>query len=606
MNAMRVVVVGSVLALAMVFFALAVDGRGPAPESAAGPDPTGVVLFRDVRVFDGERMHQATRVSVRDGLIEAVGEGLPVPEGATVIDGAGRTLLPGLIDAHVHSFGEARRDALRFGVTTQLDMFSDPGQLAGARAERASLAATDRADLWSAGILATAEGGHGTQFGMPIPTLAAPHEADAWVAARQAEGSDYIKIVREDLHVYGAGRALPTLDAATAAALIESAHARGLKAVAHVSARDHARESLRDGADGLVHIFQDAPADDPLVRLASERGAFVVPTLTVIAGMAGEPSGLADHPQVGPRLSPGQRQTLAARFGDGSRPALIANARDSVRRLHAAGVAILAGTDAPNPNTAYGASIHDELAQLVGTGLTPVEALAAATSVPADAFGLSDRGRIAPGLRADLVLVEGDPGTDISATTAIVGVWKNGHPVPLEFAAATAATLPSGMLSGFDGDGLDAAHGIGWVPTSDRMAGGSSDVSLARIAGGADGSDGALRVAGRITSQAAQPWAGAMYVPATEMMQPVDARALGELVFRARGDGRQYAVLVFSGQAMGLPAVQSFTPGPDWGEVRLALADFAGADFATLRAIAFTAGAPDGEFSIDLDAVEIR
>lgn len=606
MNAMRVVVVGSLLALAVVFYALSGSREVPVPERAAEPKTSDVLLFRDVRVFDGERMHEATQVSVRDGLIEAVGEALPVPEGATIIDGAGRTLLPGLIDAHVHSFGEARRDALRFGVTSQLDMFSDPGQLATARAERASLAATDRADLWSAGILATAEGGHGTQYGMPVPTLTGPDEADAWVAARQAEGSDYIKIVREDLHVYSSERRLPTLDAATARALIESAHARGLLAVAHVSALDHAFESLRDGADGLVHIAQDAPADDRLVALAAARGAFVVPTLTVIAGMSGERSGLADAALVGPRLSSSQRQTLTARFGDGSRPELIANARESVRRLHAAGVAILAGTDAPNPNTAYGASIHDELAQLVSAGLTPAEALAAATSAPADAFGLSDRGRIAPGLRADLLLVDGDPGGDISATTAIVGVWKNGHPVPLEFAAATAATLPQGILSGFDGDGLDAAHGIGWVPTSDRMAGGGSDATLARIADGADGSAGALRVSGRIALKAAQPWAGAMYVPAAEMMQPVDARGLSELVFRARGDGRQYAVLVFSGESVGLPAVQSITPGPDWDEVRLALADFAGADLATLRAVAITAGAPEGAFSLDLDAVEIR
>src|SRR5262249_60162703 len=86
--------------------------------------------------------------------------------------------------------------------------------------------------------------------------------------------------------------------------------------------------------------------------------------------------------------------------------------RDTVKALKAAGVRILAGTDCGNPGTAHGASIHRELALLVAAGLTPAEALAAATAVAAGAFALADRGRIAPGLRADLVLVDGDPTVD--------------------------------------------------------------------------------------------------------------------------------------------------------------------------------------------------
>ena len=99
---------------------------------------------------------------------------------------------------------------------------------------------------------------------------------------------------------------------------------------------------------------------------------------------------------------------------------------EAVRVLRAAGVVILAGTDAPNPGTAQGASLHGELELLVEAGLTPAEALRAATSAPAGVFGLKDRGRLAPGLRADLVLVDGDPSQDIRATRAIVGIWKAG------------------------------------------------------------------------------------------------------------------------------------------------------------------------------------
>ena len=89
-------------------------------------------------------------------------------------------------------------------------------------------------------------------------------------------------------------------------------------------------------------------------------------------------------------------------------------------------VPILAGTDADNPTTSHGASIHRELELLVHSGLTPQEALAAATSVPASAFHLEDRGVIAPGKRADLLLVKGDPTRDIRATRDIVSVWKLG------------------------------------------------------------------------------------------------------------------------------------------------------------------------------------
>src|SRR5699024_6649191 len=108
-------------------------------------------------------------------------------------------------------------------------------------------------------------------------------------------------------------------------------------------------------------------------------------------------------------------------------PALAyANGREGVRMLHEAGVRILAGTDAPNPGTAFGASMHAELELLTNAGLTPSEALAAATSVNAAAFGLGDRGRIEPGLVADLLLVEGDPTQEITATRNIVAVYKRG------------------------------------------------------------------------------------------------------------------------------------------------------------------------------------
>jgi len=605
MNKLHLLLAAGIVLLVGALLAIPSPTTSPPAQTKASPD---TFVVRDVRLFDGERFHERRSVLVRDGRIQSVAADLDLAPGMTVVEGEGRTLLPGLIDAHVHTWGSARRDALRFGVTTVIDMFSDHRALAAARVERASLAATDRADLWSAGTLATAAGGHGTQYGMAIPTLGGPGDADAWVQARQDEGSDFIKIVREDLHVYSDAQALPTLDAATVAALVQAARRRGLMAVVHASAQEAARESLRDGAHGLAHVFQDSAADPAFVALARERGAFVVPTLTVVAGFSGQRSALAEDPRVAPWLSADQRQTLAGRgFFTEAKPALLANARESVRRLHAAGVPILAGSDAPNPNTAHGVSLHEEIAWLATAGLSPAQALAAATSAPADAFGLSDRGRIAPGQRADLLLVEGDPSRDPGQTLAIVSVWKNGREVDRRVEIDRAPVLAPGPISDFEADAIESRVGSGWMATSDRMAGGQSQAALARIEGGAGGSAGALRASGRVQVGAGAVWAGAFLNPGEAMMQPLDASALGELVFQVRSDdGRTLAVMLFSGAEGASPASVSVTPGPQWSEVRLRLSDFPGADLGRLRAIAFTVQAPAGEFHFDLDQVEIR
>ena len=98
--------------------------------------------------------------------------------------------MPGLIDAHAHVYGSALEDAIEAGVTTVLDMFTDPKMAANVRKEQEAGRMLDKADLYSAGILVTAPGGHGTEYGIPIPTLSSPDSAQAFVDARLAEGSD--------------------------------------------------------------------------------------------------------------------------------------------------------------------------------------------------------------------------------------------------------------------------------------------------------------------------------------------------------------------------------------------------------------------------------
>ena len=159
-------------------------------------DPANSFAIRDVRVFDGDRTIDKANVVVTDGRIAAVGPDAAIPNGVPVIDGAGKTLLPGLIDAHVHVFPGAQKDALRFGVTTELDMFDVSHDHAKWKAQRESLARTDEADTWASGVGVTVKGGAPIQSlppGFDVPSLDSAGHAKAFVDARVAEGSDYIK-----------------------------------------------------------------------------------------------------------------------------------------------------------------------------------------------------------------------------------------------------------------------------------------------------------------------------------------------------------------------------------------------------------------------------
>lgn len=390
-------------------------------------------VIENVRVFTGNRAIERANVVVEDGRITRVGRGRG-PRDLPVIDGVGHTLLPGLIDAHAHVLSEGHmRNALRFGVTTQLDMFTRVEFMQAQRARRESNAATDLADLFSAGAPVTSPNGLGTQFGIPFPTLAAPQDARAFVSARLEEGSDYIKVIYEpSVGIF------TTISRETLRAVVEAAHAESTLAVVHISSIEGARHAVEAGADGLAHFFGDQAIDDALVAEIARRGVFVTPTLTIFAELSGDGvrPGLVVDARLTPYLTIGQRAALtepAVAENDPMAPYLarfqVSNALENVRRLRAAGVRILAGDDAPNLG-AHGVSMHGELVLLTRAGLSPAEALRAATLAPAEAFGLHDRGRVEVGARADLVLVHGNPLEDITATRAIVRVFKNGYEVP--------------------------------------------------------------------------------------------------------------------------------------------------------------------------------
>ncbi|MEV6716597.1 amidohydrolase family protein [Lentzea sp. NPDC051208] len=346
--------------------------------------------IENVRVFDGSVVSEPRRV--------VFGESVLADDTAaadTVADAAGGVLLPGLIDAHVHTVrGRADlEDLARWGVTTGLDMGAWPLAFVDEMRRQRGVA-----QILSATIPVVARGGHHARMpGFPAEGIVTgPDEARAFVDRRVADGADYIKIVTEAAPPEG-------MDQATVNALVQAAHEHDLLVVAHSVTTGAFRVAVESGADVSTHAPLDAVLDDDTIARMREIGMVSVPTLTMMEGTA----------------------KLFA--GAGFR---YEHARDTVTAFHDSGIRLLAGTDSNSATGApfapkHGESMHHELELLIAAGLTPGEALASATSLPAQVFGLGDRGVIAAGKRADLLLVDGD----LTATRNIAGLWIAGDRV---------------------------------------------------------------------------------------------------------------------------------------------------------------------------------
>jgi imidazolonepropionase-like amidohydrolase len=443
---------------------LAGCGRGHTFVTRAS-DARPSCVIRNVRVFDAPHatLREGTRdVIVRDGRIESIAPtGVPAA-GLIEVDGHGGTLLPGLVDVHTHTGGSASPPwytelpaqeenlgaFLYAGVTTVLDA----GALTPAifqLHERGRSGALLGPHLYAAGPMFTAPNGHpvGLMRGsLPfwarwyvLPRIArevaTPDAARQAVAALLPDQPDVIKIAADDL-VPGE----PRISTDVIAAIVARAHEGHVRVVAHIGQSRDVLDTVGAGVDALMHDVYTAPITDEAVAKIAAAHVPVVATVSIFDAV--EELGTLDlntrapitrdiaKPAVLTALSafPNDRQrervtamNRAIRAGHAAR-------RANVAKLRAAGVTILAGSDAVNAGQFPGAGLHDELAKLVEAGMTPGEALRAATYDNARflAGPGADFGDVAPGQRADLVLVDGDPTANIAATQRITHVWLEG------------------------------------------------------------------------------------------------------------------------------------------------------------------------------------
>lgn len=442
--------------------------------------PSHAILIKDVAVLDVDtgRRDEHRDVLVRAGRIGEIGEtgSIKEPPGTEVIDGAHATLLPGLVDMHVHSgnpisvpwehpLPHPERNARMFlyaGVTTVLDTGSRDDE-AIERRDRIAAGELLGPRMFAVGPVVTTKGGHPKAMLATLPwwmRKPASHQvrevSDAGSVRQtilEVKGmrADFIKVVVDSIP-----DGIPHISDERLDEVGKAAKERDLRMVAHIGTTEDALDAGRAGASAWIHgVYRERIPDESIPALA-KLGIPMVPTLVVFERYAA----LTERqPYITTRL---ERETIdadiLAKLSDPPLDTPVAkkfgpymemlarereNAKDNIRRLHAAGVTLLAGSDT-QAHVFPGSALHRELELLVEAGLTPTEAIRAATISPARFLTRKqdpDFGRIAVGAQADLLLVDGDPTADISRVSKIKAVIRAGRRLERKPLADTTSTV---------------------------------------------------------------------------------------------------------------------------------------------------------------------
>ena len=414
-----------------------IDGTGAAPVDNA------------VVVIDGDR-------------IVAVGPAgkIAVPKGARAVDARGRTVIPGLISAHSHVGlvvdGQNKADGYtRENIRPQLEQFEKYGvtsiiALGLNRDLVYQIRDEQKRGEFPGASLFTAGRGIGVPDGAP-PVPAAPdqvyrpmtpEQAVAEVRETASHRPDMLKLWVDD--VYGK---FTKMQPAVFQAAIAEAHKQGVRVAAHVFYLADAKALAAAGVDAFAHSIRDQPVDAELISAMKSRGIFYVPTFTVDESafiFAEDPSLTQDAffaAAVPPALvkqlnSPEYKQKVASDPNGPKIRAAFANGQKNLKALRDAGCRIAFGTDSgAQPVRIPGWAEHRELELMVRAGLSPMEALVAASRGSAAMLGLTDRGTLEAGKRADLLVLAADPLENIRNTRQLVSIWHAGKEVKPAVAA---------------------------------------------------------------------------------------------------------------------------------------------------------------------------
>ena len=419
--------------------------------SAAAQGAPAATLFEGARLIDGTGRPpvENSAILVENGTISRVGTAgqISLPRGGTRVDLTGKTVIPGLVSLHGHvgylngtsfSADNYTRDTivdhlnryLYYGVVLMMSTGTDPGDLpyrlrdephAGAlfRTAGRGIAAPNA----STGTLAM----RGVAYGVST-------EDEARGAVRELAGRkpDFIKIWIDDRN-----GAVMKLSPRLYRAIIDEAHARGIRVMAHVYYLADARDLVEAGVDGFLHLVRDEDMDDRLVRRMKEKNVFVTPNLsTSEAGTYTDKPAWLDDPALAESATAEMIRKVAAAYaarrdaGAAPRQAATTSYERQLRslaKLNAAGVQIALGDDTGIENTFFGFGEHRELELMVTAGMTPMQAIVAATRTPAALLRLRALGTVARGKSADFVVLEANPLDSIANTRKIAAVYQRGQ-----------------------------------------------------------------------------------------------------------------------------------------------------------------------------------
>jgi imidazolonepropionase-like amidohydrolase len=455
-------------------------------------------------------------ILIRNGKIEQVTNAAPKNFAGEKIDLAGKWVIPGLNDMHVHSFGNlapgdnmqllmtpgAAKMMLYCGITGFLDLFSAENEILRLRDEQRQKGMLG-ADIYCAGPILTCTGGHGTEYGVPTRVINSPAEAEKEIAELAQKKPDVIKIVYD--HAF---TRLPTIDHSTMEAAVKAAAAHGIKSVIHIGKWQDAQEAVLAGATAITHLYGEEIPDD-LVALMKQKNVYSIPTLTVETELVNlaQNSSLLDNLLLAAVATP----AVVGAYRDTSKfdnrtkawmkwqQSMHANCFRSIKKLADGGVKIMAGTDAGNLGTFQGFSLHREMQLMVKAGVSTWQALAAATTIPGEFLGQPFGVRA--GSVANLVVLTASPVENIGNTQNIAMVIHHGKVVNRGDIIKSEASAPSAsqssqvwtqaLLDDFSKTALTSALGFAWDRNIDADWGGKSTMQH-------EYRDGALRVWGKL------------------------------------------------------------------------------------------------------------